>query len=100
MNENKCKILLDGGEIVELLILYQTTKLKASADDKINLTKSLKFVFGRVENIVFKSLSFDGLFKVGIVWHRVKMRMFCPVNMYTDFFYVTSIKKSSIAGKD
>ena len=30
------------------------SKLKAFADDKINVTKELKFVLGRVENIVGK----------------------------------------------
>ena len=30
------------------------SKLKAFADDKINVTQNLKFVFGRVENIVGK----------------------------------------------
>ena len=30
------------------------SKLKAYADDKINITEKLKFVFGRVENIVGK----------------------------------------------
>ena len=30
------------------------SKLKAFADDKINMTQNLKFVFGRVENIVGK----------------------------------------------
>ena len=42
------------------LTLYQTTKLqaglklKAFADDKINVNQKLKFVLGRVENIVGK----------------------------------------------
>ena len=30
------------------------SKLKAFADDKINVTEKMKFVFGRVENIVGK----------------------------------------------
>ena len=30
------------------------SRLKALADDKINVTEKLKFVFGRVENIVGK----------------------------------------------
>ena len=40
--------------------LYETktfldwSKLKALADDKINVTEKLKFVFGRVENIMRK----------------------------------------------
>ena len=49
--------------VISLLIfltLYQKTtildwsKLKAYADDKINVTEKLKFVFGRVENAVGK----------------------------------------------
>ena len=61
------------------------SKLKASADDKLNLTEKLKFVLGRVENIVgkgenagyqhfllfpqfFQKVSFSGSYKVGIVW--------------------------------
>ena len=36
------------------LTLYQTSKLKAYADDKINVTEKLKFVLGSVENIVGK----------------------------------------------
>ena len=61
------------------------SKLKAFADDKINMTKQLKFVLGRVENIVeqgendgyqhfllfplcFQKASFSRLLKVGIVW--------------------------------
>ena len=35
------------------------TKLKAIADDKINVTKQLKFVFGGIENIVGKRESAD-----------------------------------------
>ena len=61
------------------------SKLKAFADDKINVTEKLKFVFERVENIVgkgenagnqhfllfpqcFQKASILGLLKVGIVW--------------------------------
>ena len=61
------------------------SKLKAFADDKINVIKELKFVLGREENIVgkgenagyqhfllfpqcFQRLSFLGSSKVGIVW--------------------------------
>ena len=60
-------------------------KLKAFADDKINVTQKLKFAFGKVENIVgkgenagyqhflhfrqcFQKATFSGSFKVGIVW--------------------------------
>ena len=61
------------------------SKLKAFAVDKSNLTEKLKFVLGKVENIVGKGenaghqhfllfpqcvqkTSFTGLLKVGIVW--------------------------------
>ena len=65
------------------------TKLKAFADDKINVMQTLKFAFGRVENIVgkgenagyqhyllfaqcfFQKASFSGSLKVGIVWYRL-----------------------------
>ena len=60
-------------------------KLKAFADDKINMTVKLKFVLGRVEHIVgkgenagyqhfllfpqlFQKASYPGSLKVGIVW--------------------------------
>ena len=61
------------------------SKSKAFADDKLNLAENLKFVLGRVEDIVgkgenaghqhfllfrqcFQKASFKGLLKVGIVW--------------------------------
>ena len=57
------------------------SNLKGLADDKINVTEKLKFVLGRVENIVgkgdkhflfflqcFQKASFPGSLKVGIVW--------------------------------
>ena len=34
--------------------ILDSSKLKAFADDKINMTKKLKFVLGRVKNIVEK----------------------------------------------
>ena len=60
-------------------------KLKAFADDKLNVTQKLKFALGRVENIVgkeenagyqhfllfpqcFQKATLSGTFKVGIVW--------------------------------
>ena len=60
-------------------------KLQAFADDKSNVTQNLKFVLGRVENIVgkgenagyqhfllilqcFQKPSFSGSLKFGIVW--------------------------------
>ena len=60
-------------------------KLKSFAGDKLNLAKKLKFVLGRVDNIVgkeenagyqhfllfsqcFQKVSILGLLKVGIVW--------------------------------
>ena len=61
------------------------SKLKASADDNINVTEKLKFVLGRAQNIVgkgenagyqhfllfppcFQKASYKGPLKVGIVW--------------------------------
>ena len=61
------------------------SKLKAFADDKINVTVKLKFSLGRVENIVgngenagyqhfllfpqcFQKASYTGSLKVGIMW--------------------------------
>ena len=61
------------------------SKLKAFADDKIDVTQKLRFELGRVENIVgkgenagylhfplfpqcFQKAPFSGLLKVGIVW--------------------------------
>ena len=61
------------------------SNLEELAHDKINLTEKLKFVLGRVENIVgkgenagyqhfllfpgcFQKASFTGSLKVGIVW--------------------------------
>ena len=43
-----CVNSLPNGKILHWFIL------KASADEKINVTEKLKFVFGRVENIVGK----------------------------------------------
>ena len=65
--------------------ILDLSKLKAYADDKITVTEKLKFVFGRVENIVgkgenagyqhfllfphcFLKASCTGSLKVGIVW--------------------------------
>ena len=65
--------------------ILDRSKLKAFPDDKINVTKHLKFGMGRVENIVgngenagyqhflllsqcFQKAIFLGLLKVGIVW--------------------------------
>ena len=61
------------------------SKLKAFAHEKINVTEKMKFVLGRVENIVgkgenagnqhfllfpqcFQKASYTGSLKVGIVW--------------------------------
>ena len=54
------------------------SKLKAFAENKINVTETLKFVLGKIENIVgkgenlfpqcFQHVSFSGLLKVEIVW--------------------------------
>ena len=61
------------------------SKLKASSDDKINVTENLKFDLGKAENIMgkgqnagyqqfllfrqcFQKLAFPEVFTVGIVW--------------------------------
>ena len=71
--------LSPNGKILDL------TKLKAFAGDKLNVTKNLKYLSDRVENIVgrgensgykhfllvpkyFQKPSFQGLLKVGAVW--------------------------------
>ena len=68
------------------------SKLKAFADEKLNVTEKLKFVLGRVENIMgkgknagyqhfflfpqcFSNLSFSGSLKAVVVWQRVKTRI-------------------------
>ena len=68
---------------------FNWSKLKAFADDKINASQKLKYVLGRVENIMgkgenagyqhfllfpqcFPKPSFSVSLKVGIVWYRVK----------------------------
>ena len=65
------------------------SKLKALADDKINVTEKVKYVLGRAENIVgkgenagyqhfllflacFQKASFPRSLKVGIVRQRIK----------------------------
>ena len=59
--------------------ILDLSKLKAFADDKINVTQKFNFVFERIENIVgkgenagfpqcFQKASFSGSLKVGIVW--------------------------------
>ena len=67
---------------------FRLLKLKAFADDKINVNQQLKFHMGRLENIAgkgeiagyqhfllfpqcFQKASFSGSLKVGIVWKRV-----------------------------
>ena len=66
-------------------------KFKALADDTINVTEKLKFVLGKGENAgfqhfllfpkCFQKASSSSLFKVEIVWQRVK------------HIYLTSIEK-------
>ena len=68
--------------------ILDMTKLKAFADDKINVPQIMISVFDRVEDIVgkgenaghqhfllfpqgFQKTSFSGSLKVGIVWWRV-----------------------------
>ena len=65
--------------------ILDLSKLKVFADNKTNATQKLKFVLGRVENIVgkgenagyqhfllfpqcFQEATFSGLLKLGIVW--------------------------------
>ena len=65
--------------------ILDQSKFKAFADNKINVTKKLKFVLGRVENIVgkrenagyqhflffphcFQKASYPGSFKCRIEW--------------------------------
>ena len=70
--------------------ILDQSKLKGFADNKINMAQKLKFVFGRVENIVgkgenagyqhfllfscFQKVSCTGSLKVQIVWLRIKHR--------------------------
>ena len=70
--------------------ILDLSKLKAFADDKSNATQKLKFVLGRVKNILgkgenagyqhflrflqcFQKLSFSESLKVRIVWQRVSL---------------------------
>ena len=70
--------------------------MKAFADNKINVTKKMKFALGQEENIVgkeenagyqhfllflqrFQKTSFSGLLKVGIVCNRVE-QLFSSIN--------------------
>ena len=65
--------------------MLDQSKLKAFADDKINVTEKIEFVLGRVENIVgkvenagyqhfllfpqcFQKATYTGSLEVGIVW--------------------------------
>ena len=62
------------------------SKLKALADNKINVTEKLKFVLGRVENILGKGenagyqhlLLFPIMFSKGLYFRVVKSRSFFP----------------------
>ena len=73
--------------------MLDLSKLKAFADDKMNRIKKSRLVSGRVENIVgkgenagyqhfllfpqyFQKPSHLGSLKVGIVWERVKLRIY------------------------
>ena len=57
---DRCSCRCDLTEILLKTVLNtvqsisQSTKLKALADDKVNATEKLKFIFGRIENIVGK----------------------------------------------
>ena len=76
---------MEKGEIAQMTKISDWSKLKTFADDKTDLTEKLKFVLGRVENIVgkgenagyqhfllfprcFQRTTFSGLLKVTIVW--------------------------------
>ena len=92
------------------------SKLKAFADNKIIETEKLKFVFGRVDNIVgkgenagyqhfllfpqcFQKASFQGSFKVGIVWERIKgvARLFhCKSVDYFTTYLQTSVLSNKV----
>ena len=80
-DDNFCRCInpLPNHKILDL------SKLKAFADDKINVTEKLKFLLGRVENIArkgdnagyqhcllfpqcFQKATLSGSLKVGIVW--------------------------------
>ena len=59
-------------------IILDWSKLKEFADDKINLTKNLKLVLGKVENqhfllflLCFQKALYSESLKPGIVWERV-----------------------------
>ena len=83
----KSKILMLGKLTLTLPNdkILDWSKLKAFADDKINVNQKLKFDLGRIENIVgkgenagyqhfllfpqcFQRASFSGALKVGIAW--------------------------------
>ena len=83
VSRGRQKVALCGNGLNNLLDGYYSL-----ANNTINVTKKLKFVSGRVENIVgkgenvgyqyfllfqqsFQKASFPGLLKVGIVWKRV-----------------------------
>ena len=63
--------------------ILDRSKVKAFADDKINMAEKWKAVFGRVENIAlvtsifsfscnfFQKTSYTGVLEVVIVWERV-----------------------------
>ena len=79
-------------------IFLDLSKLKAFADNNINVTQKKTVVFARIENIVgkgenagyqhfplfpkcFQKLSFFGSLKVGIVWKRIKTCKNVSLNM-------------------
>ena len=77
-NLDKCKNLLSINSVPNNKILTLTI-LKGFADDKINVTQKLKFVLGRVENIVGKGENagnqfspFPTLFSKGFLYRVVK----------------------------
>ena len=76
LNLVKLQILSFGKELIVVLIVkilifpkrqfLDRSKLKAFADDSINVAEKLKNVLGRVEKE--KMASSPGLLKVGILW--------------------------------
>ena len=72
------------------------SKLKAIADDKVNVTEKLKFVLGRVENIVGKGEKcwlpafscFSTMFSKGF-WYRVLKSHDCVVKKQSGFWPFT-----------
>ena len=89
---------------------FLLTKLKAFADNKMDVAKMMISVFDRIENIVgkgenaryqhfllfsqyFQKASSPGLLKVGIVWERVTLQ-FVAVAQNCFFLQASSLYRS------